>query len=119
MKMNWTPEGQPIEVVIISHGHWMQCAFNESLPEWDKCADGDCIENTSQAWKLAPGVWKLLVQPMVDIEFDNDGYDINGATYKLLSKEQVYAYPTSPDQGQSEPQGLTLPPFDELTERLR
>jgi hypothetical protein len=116
--MNWKPEGQPIEVIMISHGNYTNCAFTGVLPEWDKCADGDCIEINAQSWKLSPGIWKLLVQPMVDIDF-SDGYDMNGAMYKLLSKDQIYAYTTSPDQGQFEPQGLPLPPFDELIERLR
>jgi len=37
----------------------------------------------------------------------------------LLLERKNNAQAASPDQGQPEPQGLTLPPFDELIERLR
>jgi hypothetical protein len=52
-----------------------------------------------------------------DTCIDAANYLIMLATWLLERKDNAEA--TSPDQGQFEPQGLTLPPYDELIERLR
>jgi hypothetical protein len=52
-----------------------------------------------------------------DTCMDAANYLLMLATWLLERKDNAEA--TSPDQGQFEPQGLTLPPYDELIERLR
>jgi hypothetical protein len=52
-----------------------------------------------------------------DTCLDAANYLIMLATWLLERKDDAQG--TSPDQGQFEPQGLPLPPYDELIERLR
>jgi hypothetical protein len=88
-KGNFKPEGKPFKMVVASRGNYSYPVLNdEKLPSWDE--ESDCFDIYFDKLKKPVGLYKVTVQPMVDISFEDDEYEFNGAYYVLSDIELIY-----------------------------